>query len=120
MRYGPGVPVIITPANAFAGRVAASLLNAIGLTDLICSDFDAYQRLAITLALDPQKLARIRAKLASNRLIFPLFDTARFTRDFERACETMWEIRASGSSPRSFEVDAAARQPSPNASASSA
>ena len=75
-----GVPVITCPADAFAGRVAASLLKAIGLPEMICADFAAYQRLAIELALDPQKLDGTRSKLGSNRLTQPLFDDARFTR----------------------------------------
>ncbi len=111
-----GVPVITCHADAFAGRVAASLLKSIGLQELICTDFDAYRRMAIELALDRPKLDNIRAKLAANRLTYPLFDTARFTRNFERALEKMWEIHVSGAPPRSFAVE---NQPSPNASASS-
>ena len=114
-----GVPVITCPADAFAGRVAASLLKAIGLPELICADVDAYQRSAIELALDPQKLAGTRAKLAANRLAYPLFDTERFTRNFERALEAMWQIHTSGASPQSFAIEAASGQPSPYDSASS-
>ena len=114
-----GVPVITCPADAFAGRVAASLLKAIGLPELICADVDAYQRSAIELALDPKKLAGIRSKLAANRLAYPLFDTGRFTRNFERALEAMWQIHTSGASPQSFAIEAASGQPSPYDSASS-
>jgi predicted O-linked N-acetylglucosamine transferase (SPINDLY family) len=86
-----GLPVLTRIGETFAGRVAASLLNAIGLTELITSTAQAYEALAIELATNPEKLSAIRRKLANNRLTSPLFDTRTFTRHIEAAYEIMYE-----------------------------
>jgi len=80
-----GLPVLTLMGNSFASRVAASLLSAIGLTELITTTPQAYESLAIDLAHDPEKLASIKAKLAANRLTTPLFNTPQFTKDLEQA-----------------------------------
>ena len=69
--------------ETFAGRVAASLLNAIDLPELITTTTEAYEALAIALATNPDQLAAIKQKLAVNRLTTALFDTELFTRDLE-------------------------------------
>ena len=69
--------------QSFASRVAASLLNAIGLPELITNTQEEYEALAIELALNPQKLRDIKLKLARNRLITSLFDTPLFTKNLE-------------------------------------
>lgn len=99
-----GVPVLTCPAQGFAGRVAASLLKAVGLPELICADFAEYERLAIALARDPGRLGAIRQELEVNRLTWPLFDTASYTRNFESACESIWETHRRGGTPGSFAV----------------
>jgi len=71
--------------------VAASLLKAIGLPELITTSLADYEELALKLAREPSFLAAIKAKLARNRDTHPLFDTARFTRHIEAAYVTMWE-----------------------------
>ena len=86
-----GLPVLTRIGETFAGRVAASLLNAIGLTELITSTPQAYEALAIELATNPEKLAAIKRKLANNRLTTPLFDTQTFTRHIEAAYTMMYE-----------------------------
>lgn len=86
-----GLPVLTQIGETFAGRVAASLLNAIGLPELITSTPQAYEDLAIELATNPEKLAAIKDKLANNRLTTPLFDTQRFTRHIEAAYTAMYE-----------------------------
>ena len=86
-----GLPVLTRIGETFAGRVAASLLNAIGLTELITSTPQAYEALAIELATNPGKLAAIKHKLATNRLTTPLFDTQTFTRHIEAAYAMMYE-----------------------------
>jgi protein O-GlcNAc transferase len=102
-----GVPVLTCPSDAFAGRVAASLLNAIGLPELVCADFAGYEKKAIDLARDPASLAAIREKLEACRLTRPLFDTEKYTRHFERALASIWAIHCAGEAPRSFVVDPA-------------
>ena len=86
-----GVPVLTCLGETFAGRVAASLLKAIGLPELITTSLADYEELALKLAREPSFLAAIKAKLARNRDTHPLFDTARFTRHIEAAYVTMWE-----------------------------
>jgi predicted O-linked N-acetylglucosamine transferase (SPINDLY family) len=90
--------------EAFAGRVAASLLNAVGLPELVTHSLDEYERLALKLATDASLLQSIRRKLEQNRLRSPLFDTDRFRRHIEAAYLTAWEIWQRGERPRSFAV----------------
>jgi predicted O-linked N-acetylglucosamine transferase (SPINDLY family) len=77
--------------QSFASRVAASLLNAIGLPELITSTQGEYEALAIELATNPKKLADIKLKLENNRLTAPLFDTPLFTKNLETAYIKMME-----------------------------
>jgi protein O-GlcNAc transferase len=86
-----GLPVLTLIGNSFAGRVAASLLNAIGLPELITTSQEEYESLAIDLATNPQKLAAIKQKLAENRLTTPLFDSPLFTKHLEAAYIKMYE-----------------------------
>jgi protein O-GlcNAc transferase len=94
-----GLPVLTQIGETFAGRVAASLLNAIGLPELITSTPQAYEALAIEIATHPEKLAAIKRKLANNRLTTPLFDTQTFTRHIEAAYTVMYERYLAGLSP---------------------
>ena len=86
-----GLPVLTRIGETFASRVAASLLNAIGLSELVTSTPQAYEALAIELATNPEKLAAIKRKLANNRLTTPLFDTQTYTRHIEAAYTMMYE-----------------------------
>jgi protein O-GlcNAc transferase len=86
-----GLPVLTQIGQTFAGRVAASLLNAVGLPELITTTTKAYESLAIDLATNPEKLAAIKGKLATNRLAYPLFDTKLYTRNIETAYSLMHE-----------------------------
>jgi predicted O-linked N-acetylglucosamine transferase (SPINDLY family) len=99
-----GLPVLTCPGPTFAGRVAASLLRAVGLPELVADDLPAYEARALDLARHPERLGELRARLAANRLRTPLFDTAGFTRALERAYETMCERHASGAPPAPFGV----------------
>jgi protein O-GlcNAc transferase len=84
-----GVPVVTCLGATFAGRVGASLLNAVGLPELITRDLSAYEALALKLAKDRNFLSAIREKLGNNRLTHPLFDSARTCRHIEAAYERM-------------------------------
>lgn len=79
-----GVPLITRRGDTFVSRVAASLLHAIGLPELVTDNWDAYFALAKDLALDSGKLARLRDKLTGQKALAPLFDTAGFTHSLER------------------------------------
>jgi predicted O-linked N-acetylglucosamine transferase (SPINDLY family) len=80
-----GLPVLTLMGRSFASRVAASLLNAVGLPELVTTNQADYEVLAIELAKNPKKLADIKLKLARNRLTTPLFDTPLFTKNLEVA-----------------------------------
>jgi protein O-GlcNAc transferase len=100
-----GLPVLTCMGESFVGRVAASLLKAVGLPELISHSLDEYKALALKLATDRALIAAVRQKLDRNRKTCPLFDTDRLRRDIERAYTTMWDIAGRGQSPRSFVVD---------------
>jgi protein O-GlcNAc transferase len=97
-----GVPVLTRIGSSFAGRVAASLLTAAGLPELITESAVEYEKLAQHLATRPALLSEIRGKLAGNRETCALFDTVRITRNLEAAYLTMWERHRRGESPASF------------------
>jgi predicted O-linked N-acetylglucosamine transferase (SPINDLY family) len=101
-----GLPLITLPGASFASRVAASLLNALGLPELIAGSDQEYERLAIAYASDPAMLAAVRGKLAEHRATHAAFDTARFTRDLESAYAAMWERHQAGLPPEHIHVQA--------------
>jgi predicted O-linked N-acetylglucosamine transferase (SPINDLY family) len=86
-----GLPILTCMGESFASRVAASLLRAIGLPELIAADQADYESLAIQLAMNPVKLRSIRDRLTENRLTTALFDTPLFTRHIEEAYREMYE-----------------------------
>ncbi len=94
-----GLPVVTLMGKAYAARVAASLLTAVGLPELITRSFEAYQTLAIDLARDPARLAGLREKLAAARATAPLFDTPSYTRHLEAAYAAMIERTDAGLAP---------------------
>ena len=101
---GAGLPVITCLGNAFAGRVAASLLRAAGLSELVTSSLPEYEALALGIATQPEKLAAIRAKLARQRDSCALFATDRFRSHLETAYVTMWERYRRGEPAAAFAV----------------
>jgi predicted O-linked N-acetylglucosamine transferase (SPINDLY family) len=101
-----GLPVLTCLGDTFAGRVAASLLQAIGLPELITRRHADYEALALELATQPERLAALRRKLAANRTTQPLFDAARFTRHIEAAYLKMQERYQAGLVPDHIVVEA--------------
>jgi predicted O-linked N-acetylglucosamine transferase (SPINDLY family) len=99
-----GVPILTCQGSTFPGRVAASVLHAVGLPELITENLKDYRGLALRLAKDAAYLAELRRRLRENRLIKPLFDTARFCRHIEAAYTRMWEMSQRGESPQGFTV----------------
>lgn len=85
-----GLPVLTLAGKSFASRVAASLLNAIGLPELITNNSDEYESMAIELAKNPQKLQSIKRNLENNRSRMPLFDTPLFAKNLEAAYTEMY------------------------------
>jgi len=99
-----GLPLVTLRGETFVSRVAASLLAAVGLPELITDNLADYEALALKLATTPDLLAALRAKLQANRLTAPLFDTDRFRRHLESAYLTMYERHLAGAMPASFDV----------------
>lgn len=103
-----GLPVLTCEGTTFAGRVAASLIRAVGLPELVTHSPAEYEALAVRLATHADELAGLRTRLAANRATTPLFDTDRYRRHLEAAYLTMWERHLGGEVPVSFAVPAVA------------
>ena len=101
-----GVPVVTRSGEAFAARMAGSLLHAIGMPELIANTPEEYVALAVRLGRDPAFLAATKATLAANRATKPLFDTDRFRRHIEAAYLAMWERTQRGEPPADITVAA--------------
>lgn len=99
-----GLPVLTCLGTAFAGRVAASLLNAVGLPELVTRSLDEYEDLALQIARDSELRTALKSKLAARRTTWPLFDTAQMTRHIEKAFNEMWRRHYAGEAPASFAV----------------
>jgi predicted O-linked N-acetylglucosamine transferase (SPINDLY family) len=100
-----GLPVLTCRGETFAGRVAASLLAAVRLPDLVTATPEAYESLAIELATRPEKLKRMREQLAVSRHAVPLFDTTSFARHLEAAYSAMLERDRAGLPPDTIHVE---------------
>jgi protein O-GlcNAc transferase len=99
-----GLPVLTCIGSTFPGRVAASLIHAIGMPELITHSLEEYESMALRLAREPKLLASFRAKLAKNRDACPLFNSKRFSRHIEAAYIRMWEHHQRGGAPMGFAV----------------
>jgi predicted O-linked N-acetylglucosamine transferase (SPINDLY family) len=85
-----GLPLITCAGQTLVSRIAGSQLHAIGLPELVTTDLADYERLALALATQPELLGRYRGRLAVQRQTMPLFDMARYARDFEAAMQAIW------------------------------
>jgi predicted O-linked N-acetylglucosamine transferase (SPINDLY family) len=103
-----GVPVLTCAGEAFASRMAGSLLQAIGLPELITDNFKEYERQAVAIATTARRIDELRERLAEARIHSPLFDSTRYCRHLERAFTTMWERAERAASAASFNVEALA------------
>jgi predicted O-linked N-acetylglucosamine transferase (SPINDLY family) len=99
-----GLPVLTQLGTTFPGRVAASLLDAVGLPELITTTAEEYASLAIELAADRPRLASIKARLERNRLTTPLFDIQAYARHLESAYEEMQRRHSAGLAPDHIEI----------------
>jgi predicted O-linked N-acetylglucosamine transferase (SPINDLY family) len=94
-----GLPVLTLIGHSFAGRVAASLLTALEIPELIAQSQEEYERLAIALACDSAALDAMKEKIANKRLSAPLYDTPLFVRHLETAFRQMYERHLCGLPP---------------------
>ena len=99
-----GLPVLTCLGAQFDGRVAASLLETVGLPELVTRSMEEYEALALALARDPHRLGSLRARLEETVPTSPLYDTDGFRRSLEAAYRRMVEISRAGRAPESFAV----------------
>jgi len=99
-----GVPVLTCPGEAFASRMAGSLLTAMGLAELVARDGSDYERLAVELGSNPSRLAALRRQVNQARATARLFDSERFCRHLESAYSSMWKHSEAGRPAAAFAV----------------
>jgi predicted O-linked N-acetylglucosamine transferase (SPINDLY family) len=99
-----GLPVVTKIGLGFAARVAGSLLNAVGLPELVTETERDYEALILELATNPMKLAKIKEKLATNRLTQPLFNTELYIKHLENGYQQAYESYFEGNLPQAIIV----------------
>jgi protein O-GlcNAc transferase len=99
-----GLPLVTKLGKGFAARVAGSLLNAVGLPELVTETERDYEALIFELAKNPMKLAEIKEKLANNRLTQPLFNTELYTKHLENGYQQAYECYFQGKLPQTIIV----------------
>jgi predicted O-linked N-acetylglucosamine transferase (SPINDLY family) len=102
-----GLPILTCSGGTFAGRVAGSLLTAIGMPELVTGSLEEYEQLALALAHDPRRLIALRQKLENNRDASALFDLPKLTGNIEAAYARMWQAWLSGRKPAAFSIESA-------------
>jgi predicted O-linked N-acetylglucosamine transferase (SPINDLY family) len=100
-----GVPLVTMMGGTFVARMAASMLRAIGVPELITTSCSDYEATALKIATEPELCASLKAKLRRARDTSILFDTARFTRQIEAAYSKMSQLQRQGEPPRNFVAD---------------
>jgi predicted O-linked N-acetylglucosamine transferase (SPINDLY family) len=99
------LPLVTRAGRTFASRVAASLLHAAGLDELVTSSADEYRRLILDLAADRSRIADLKRRLIAARGKAPLFDAPRYTANLERAYRAMWSLHVAGDPPDHIVVE---------------
>lgn len=100
-----GLPVLTHSGKSYVSRVAGSLLSTLGLPELITDSEQNYERLAVDLAVAPERLQALKSKLAERRLASPLFNSERFTRKLEAAFVAAHERRLAGQAPADIHIE---------------
>jgi len=91
-----GVPVVTFPGESMASRAGASFAKTMGFPELIANSWEEFEKIAIELGTNHDKYHDIRSRLEASRVNSPLFDTARWVRDFEFALEKMYDMYRKG------------------------
>jgi len=99
------VPVLTCRGDTFVGRVAGSLLNAVGLDELATASLTEYELTAQALLDDPARLRAMRRKIEQKRDVNSLFDLPTLTRAIEAAYQRMWLRRVAGEGPQAFAIE---------------
>jgi len=100
-----GLPVLAILGRHFASRVSASLLQAVGLSELVTRDLGDYRAAALGYARAPERLAALTARLRANRRSHPLFDPKRYARSLEAGYRAMWDRLARGERPQPLDIE---------------
>jgi predicted O-linked N-acetylglucosamine transferase (SPINDLY family) len=100
-----GLPVLTCPGDSFASRVGQSLVTAAGIPELIVTDLQAYEETAVRLAENPEELNAIKQRLTEQTTTCPLFDTARFVKNLEKAYREIWRRYQAGETPRMITIE---------------
>jgi predicted O-linked N-acetylglucosamine transferase (SPINDLY family) len=100
-----GLPVLTMIGKGFPARVAASLLNALGLPELITDNEKDYEYLALELASNPEKLTKIKNKLIMNRMSKPLFNTEIYTKHLENGYQQVYQNYIEGNKPKTININ---------------
>ena len=99
-----GLPVLTMVGKSFSARVSASLLDSIGLKELVTNNISEYESMAINLAKNRNKLSKIRNRLNKNRKSYPLFNASLYCKNLEKAFEITYENYFNGLPPKDFEI----------------
>ena len=99
-----GLPVVTKAGQGFAARVAGSLLNAIGLPELVTTTEQDYEELVLQLATNPTKLTKVKETLAANRLTQPLFNTELYTKHLENGYQQAYQYYFDNKPPQTITV----------------
>jgi protein O-GlcNAc transferase len=102
-----GLPVLTCSGETFAGRVAGSLLTAVGMPELVTQSLEQYEQTALALARDPQRLIALRQTLQKDRDTSALFGLPELTANIEAAYARMWQTWLSGGRPAAFSIETA-------------
>ncbi|MFZ2031193.1 MAG: tetratricopeptide repeat protein [Vitreimonas sp.] len=101
-----GLPVLTRAGKSFAGRVAASLLHAIDLPDLVTHSAKDYEAKAIELGRNPERTVDLKRRLEGNKISSPLFQTRLYARHIEAAYEAMYDRLRNGLAPDVIDIEA--------------
>jgi predicted O-linked N-acetylglucosamine transferase (SPINDLY family) len=99
-----GIPIVTKIGNSYSARMASSLLKSIDLPELITTSSEAYEKLALDLSTNPEKLKIIKEKLKVNLKNKPLFNTKLFTKHFENGLEQVFKNYIDGNNPKNIFV----------------
>ena len=100
------LPLLTCPGMTFASRVAASLLRAAGMNELVASSPDDYEEIALRLACNPGALTALRERMKVSEKRAALFDSTRFCRKLEAGFSAMWERHRKGLAPADLTISA--------------
>ena len=98
------VPVITRIGESFASRVAASLLNTLSVPELITTNHDDYEKLAINIYNNLNFLKKLKNKIKKNKINSNLFKTEIFTKNLEKSYIKIYDNYIKGLKPSNIEL----------------